>query len=155
MDLDYLIVDSPPGTGDEPLTVAQTIPDAKAFIVTTPQEVSLADVRKSINFCREVNMEILGLVENMGAFKCPHCGKVIEPFRARGGLLTAKRENVTFLGSLPFQSEVVRHADAGSMDLLDDSELPFVSAFQRVVDQVEQSLEGHIPSNAREKNEIA
>ena len=64
-DLDYLIIDSPPGTGDEPLTVAQTIPDAKALIVTTPQEISLADVRKSINFCRQVHMEILGLVENM------------------------------------------------------------------------------------------
>lgn len=64
-DLDYLIIDSPPGTGDEPLTVAQTIPNAKALIVTTPQEISLADVRKSINFCRQLCMEILGIVENM------------------------------------------------------------------------------------------
>ena len=63
--LDYMIIDSPPGTGDEPLTVAQTIPDVKALIVTTPQELSLADVRKSINFCPQVGMEILGLVENM------------------------------------------------------------------------------------------
>jgi len=74
------VIDSPPGTGDEPLTVAQTIPDAKALIVTTPQEVSLADVRKSINFCRQVKMEILGLVENMSGLKCPYCGKIIEVF---------------------------------------------------------------------------
>jgi len=67
-DLDYLVIDSPPGTGDEPLTIAQTIPEAKAIIVTTPQEVSLADVRKSISFCRHINMEILGLIENMGPF---------------------------------------------------------------------------------------
>jgi ATP-binding protein involved in chromosome partitioning len=72
MDLDYLIIDSPPGTGDEPLTVAQTIPDARALIITTPQEISLADVRKSINFCRQVKMEILGLVENMSGLQCPY-----------------------------------------------------------------------------------
>ena len=84
-DLDYLVIDSPPGTGDEPLTVAQTIPDAKALIVTTPQEVSLADVRKSINFCRQVNMAILGIVENMSGFICPHCGERTDLFKAHGG----------------------------------------------------------------------
>ena len=82
-DLDYLIIDSPPGTGDEPLTVAQTIPGAEALIVTTPQEVSLADVRKSISFCRQVNMKILGLVENMSGLNCPHCGKSIELFKTK------------------------------------------------------------------------
>ena len=76
-ELDFLIIDSPPGTGDEPLTIAQTISDAKAIIVTTPQEVSLADVRKSINFCKTVKMEIFGLVENMSGFECPHCGEAI------------------------------------------------------------------------------
>ena len=77
-DLDYLIIDSPPGTGDEPLTVAQTIPDAMALIVTTPQEISLADVRKSINFCRQVKMKIIGVVENMSGLQCPHCEKNID-----------------------------------------------------------------------------
>ena len=84
-DLDYLIIDSPPGTGDEPLTIAQTIPDAKALIVTTPQEISLADVRKSINFCRQVKMPILGLVENMSGLRCPHCGEIIDLFKVQGG----------------------------------------------------------------------
>ena len=74
-DLDYLVVDCPPGTGDEPMSVAQTIPDAKAVIVTTPQEISLADVRKSINFCQKINLEILGIVENMSGYHCPHCGQ--------------------------------------------------------------------------------
>ena len=84
-DLDYLVIDSPPGTGDEPLTVAQTIKDARAVIVTTPQEVSLADVRKSIDFCRQVNMPILGLVENMSGMVCPHCHEHIEFFKTGGG----------------------------------------------------------------------
>ena len=101
-DLDYMIIDSPPGTGDEPLTVAQTIPDAKAVIVTTPQEISLADVRKSINFCRQVKMEILGLVENMSGLKCPHCKKMIEIFKTRGGMLTAKKEGLRLLGITSF-----------------------------------------------------
>src|SRR4030042_994604 len=80
-EIDYLIIDSPPGTGDEPLTVAQTIPDAEALIVTTPQEISLADVRKSINFCRQVGMRILGVVENMSGYTCPHCGQELDLFK--------------------------------------------------------------------------
>ena len=83
-ELDFLIIDSPPGTGDEPLTVAQTISDARAIIVTTPQEVALADVRKSINFCKAVKMLIFGIIENMSGFACPMCGDMIHLF-GRGG----------------------------------------------------------------------
>jgi ATP-binding protein involved in chromosome partitioning len=135
-DLDYLIVDSPPGTGDEPLTVAQTIPDAKALIVTTPQEISLADVRKSINFCRQVNMDILGLVENMSGLMCPHCGKQIDLFGAHGGRVTAQRENLRLLGSIPLDPKVVEQADQGSIAFLGDDRLPFTEAFGKVVDEV-------------------
>jgi Mrp family chromosome partitioning ATPase/predicted Fe-Mo cluster-binding NifX family protein len=135
-DLDYLVIDSPPGTGDEPLTVAQTIPDAKALVVTTPQEISLADVRKSINFCRLVKMEILGIVENMSGLLCPHCGKEIELFGARGGELLALRENITLLGKLPLDPEVVRQGDAGRATGLLGAELPFTRAFKALVDQV-------------------
>jgi ATP-binding protein involved in chromosome partitioning len=134
--LDYLIVDSPPGTGDEPLTVAQTIPDAKALIVTTPQEISLADVRKSINFCRQVNMDILGLVENMSGLMCPHCGKQIDLFGAHGGRVTAQRENLRLLGSIPLDPKVVEQADQGSIAFLGDDRLPFTEAFGKVVDEV-------------------
>jgi len=135
-DLDYMIIDSPPGTGDEPLTVAQTIPDAKAVIVTTPQEISLADVRKSINFCRQVQMEILGLVENMSGLKCPHCGKTIDIFKTHGGILTAKKEGLRLLGSLPFEPAVVSMGDMGSMDLLDDGKILITREFNKIVDEV-------------------
>jgi ATP-binding protein involved in chromosome partitioning len=139
-DLDYLIVDSPPGTGDEPLTVAQTIPDAKALIVTTPQEISLADVRKSINFCRQVNMEILGLVENMSGLTCPHCGKQIDLFGANGGLITAQRENLRLLGTIPLDPKVVEQSDQGSIAFLGDDRLPFAEAFGKLVDEVLKSV---------------
>jgi len=135
-DLDFLVIDSPPGTGDEPLTVAQTIPGAKALIVTTPQEISLADVRKSINFCRQVNMEILGLVENMSGLTCPHCGKMIELFKTKGGMLTAKAEGLRLLGSLPLEPEVVQQGDLGGMALLDNDGLAFTREFNKIVDEI-------------------
>jgi len=135
-ELDYLIIDSPPGTGDEPLTIAQTIPDAKAVIVTTPQEISLADVRKSINFCRTVNMGILGIVENMSGLECPHCGKAIDLFSAHGGEIMAKKENLQLLASLPIDPEFVRKGDAGHLGSFDGEERPFVQEFSKMVDKV-------------------
>ena len=135
-DLDYLIIDSPPGTGDEPLTVAQTISDAKALIVTTPQEVSLADVRKSINFCRQVNMEILGLVENMSGLKCPHCGKMIDIFKTKGGKVTAEKEHLRLLATLPFEPEVVREGDIGTISMFDNEELFMTREFNKMVDEI-------------------
>jgi Mrp family chromosome partitioning ATPase len=135
-DLDYLIIDSPPGTGDEPLSVAQTISDAKALIVTTPQEVSLADVRKSINFCRQVNMQILGLVENMSGLKCPYCGKTIDIFKTKGGELTAEKERLRLLATLPFEPEVVREGDIGAVCLLDNKELSITQEFNKMVDKI-------------------
>jgi Mrp family chromosome partitioning ATPase len=135
-DLDYLVIDSPPGTGDEPLTVAQTIPDAKALIVTTPQEVSLADVRKSINFCRQVKMEILGLVENMSGLKCPYCGEIIDVFKTQGGQQTAIKENLRLLATLPLDLEVVKDGDAGDISLLDDKGLLITQEFNKMVDGI-------------------
>jgi Mrp family chromosome partitioning ATPase len=136
MNLDYLIIDSPPGTGDEPLTVAQTIPGAKALIVTTPQEVSLADVRKSINFCRQVKMEILGLVENMSGLKCPHCGEIIDVFKTRGGEATAKKENLRLLATLPLDIEVVKEGDRGDISLLGNKAYLITREFSKMVDKV-------------------
>ena len=135
-DLDYLIIDSPPGTGDEHLTVAQTISDAKALIVTTPQEISLADVRKSINFCRQVKMDILGLVENMSGLRCPYCGKIIDLFKTRGGTVTAKQENLRLLATLPFEPEVVKEGDAGEISLLDNDALPITQEFDKMVNEI-------------------
>jgi len=112
-ELDFLIIDSPPGTGDEPLTIAQTIKDVMAVIVTTPQEVSLADVRKSINFCKTVKMNIFGLIENMSGFTCPHCGKSVDLFGSGGGEKTAKDTGITFLGKIPFDQAMVECGDEG------------------------------------------
>jgi ATP-binding protein involved in chromosome partitioning len=135
-DLDYLIIDAPPGTGDEPLTVAQTITDAKAIIVTTPQEIALADVRKSINFCRQVKMEIRGLVENMSGYQCPHCGETIDLFGQGGGARTAKEMNVPFLGAIPIDPNVVRLSDVGKSILDQDPDAPVSRAFYAVADQL-------------------
>lgn len=111
--LDYLLIDCPPGTGDEPLTVAQTIRDAKAIIVTTPQEISLADVRKSISFCNSMYLDIFGIVENMSGFDCPHCGKSIELFGSGGGKKTANNSRNRFLGNIPFDMRMVVCSDNG------------------------------------------
>lgn len=111
--LDFLIIDSPPGTGDEPLTVAQIISDAKSIVVTTPQEVSLADVRKSISFCRTVNMEIFGIIENMSGLVCPHCDETIDLFGAGGGERMAKSMGIDFLGRIPIDPNMVKCGDAG------------------------------------------
>ncbi len=135
-DLDYLIIDSPPGTGDEPLTVAQTIPDAKALIVTTPQEISLADVRKSINFCRQVKMNILGIVENMSGLVCPHCGTALDLFKSHGGETMAKKENLAFLARLPLEPEVVKQADEGMLSKLENDALPFTQEFNKLAEKV-------------------
>ena len=152
-DLDYMIIDSPPGTGDEPLTVAQTIPDAKALIVTTPQEISLADVRKSINFCRQVNMEILGLVENMSGLTCPHCGKTIDIFKTKGGMLTAKKEGVRLLGTLPLEPEVVSNGDIGSMRVLENDDFLITREFNKIVDEIvklSRTETAHVPDPKKE-----
>jgi len=111
--LDFLIIDSPPGTGDEPLTVAQTVTDCHAVIVTTPQEIALADVRKSIQFCRQVNMPITGIIENMSGFICSTCGCRHEIFKSGGGEKTASDWNLPFLGRLPIDPGIVTAGDAG------------------------------------------
>jgi ATP-binding protein involved in chromosome partitioning len=135
-DLDFLVIDSPPGTGDEPLTVAQTITDARAIIVTTPQEVALADVRKSINFCKTVNMEIFGLIENMSGFSCPHCGEMITLFGSGGGKKTADQMGIKFLGSIPFDPKMVVCGDTGACYQEVHSESAVTRAFAAVVEKL-------------------
>ena len=136
-DLDYLIVDSPPGTGDEPLTVAQTIPDAEVLIVTTPQEISLADVRKSINFCRQVNMKIKGMVENMSGFVCPHCGKTVCIFGSGGGTRMAEQMDVPFLGEIPLDAKMVELGDKGRLDILMEAdELDVNKAYEQILKKI-------------------
>jgi Mrp family chromosome partitioning ATPase len=139
-DLDFLIIDAPPGTGDEPLTVVQTIPDALGVIVTTPQEVALADIRKSISFCKTVKLKTLGIVENMSGFSCPHCGESIDLFMNGGGERTAKQFGLPFLGSIPFDTGVVVSGDQGTPIMFQDKETPFTKAFSTVVDNITKQL---------------
>ena len=113
-DLDYLIVDSPPGTGDEPLSVCQTLEGADgAVIVTTPQKVAAVDVRKSISFCRQMNLPVLGVIENMNGFVCPKCGELTSVFQSGGGRLMADDMGVTFLGSVPIDPQIAEAGDSG------------------------------------------
>ena len=119
-DLDFLIVDSPPGTGDEPLSACQLIPDVSgAVIVTTPQDVSILDARKSVFFARQLKIPVLGIIENMSGFVCPHCGKETPIFKKGGGEKAAKDLGVPFLGRIPFEPDLVDMADRG---------LPFVKS---------------------------
>lgn len=135
-DLDYLIVDAPPGTGDEPLTVAQLIKDAKAIIVTTPQEVALADVRKSINFCRTVKLDILGLIENMSGYTCPHCGQSVDIFGTGGGERTALQAGLKLLGRIPFDPKLVACGDAGISFRKQYADAPATGVFDDIAEQI-------------------
>jgi Mrp family chromosome partitioning ATPase/predicted Fe-Mo cluster-binding NifX family protein len=134
--LDFLIIDSPPGTGDEPLTIAQTIPDAQAIIVTTPQDISLADVRKSINFCRQVNMGILGIIENMSGFTCPHCGQETALFKKDGGRRMAISTGHPFLGSVPLDAGFMEKGDRGEAYLLHDPAPAIATALNTILDNL-------------------
>ncbi|MCF8033222.1 MAG: Mrp/NBP35 family ATP-binding protein [Desulfarculaceae bacterium] len=113
--LDYLVIDAPPGTGDEPLTVAQEVKDARAVLVTSPQEIALADLRKSLDFCVQVELPILGLVENMAGLTCPHCGGEIDLLGHGGGAATAQRFSLEVLGSLPWDPKMRAAADSGKL----------------------------------------
>ncbi len=152
-DLDYLVIDSPPGTGDEPLTVAQTIPDARAIIVTTPQDVSLRDVRKSINFCRQVNMKILGLIENMSGLICPHCNTRIDLFKAGGGEKTAHEMDLAFLGKIPIIPDIVQACDNGipSIQASDTVKESFNPILEAIAQQSQSVTEEQTDTGARSR----
>jgi len=113
-ELDYLVIDSPPGTGDEPLSICQMIDNTDgAIIVTTPQEIALADVRRSVNFCRRLHLPVLGVIENMSGFICPHCGQTTDIFKTVGGRRMAEEMHVPFLGTIPMDPQVVQACDNG------------------------------------------
>lgn len=132
--LDVLVIDSPPGTGDEPLTVAQFIPDCGAIVVTTPQGVALADVRKSLNFCRQVGMDVVGIIENMSGYVCPQCGHHADIFKSGGGEALAREFNVPFLGRMPIDPLVVAAGDDGVSAL--DRSVAMKAAMTEIVDNI-------------------
>lgn len=135
--LDYLIIDAPPGTGDEPLSVAQLIGQpAQAVLVTTPQDLAIADVRRSVSFCERVALPVAGIVENMSGLACPHCGKIVELFKTGGGQSLAKEMGVPFLGRIPIDPQIVACGDAGTPYIHRFAESPAGEAFRAVVDQI-------------------
>ena len=136
-DLDYLVVDCPPGTGDEPLGVCQTMQgDLKALVVTTPQEVAAADVRRSLDFCGQLQLPVIGVVENMSGFVCPHCGEVTYIFKQGGGEKLAKDAGVPFLGRIPLDPTVGELGDSGRPLVDEAPESPAAKAFDAVVEAV-------------------
>ena len=136
--LDYLIVDLPPGTGDEPLSIAQIIPNSDgAIIVTTPQDIALVSVRKSINFVKKMNMPIIGIIENMSGFNCPHCGKSSEIFKTGGGLKASKDFNVPFLGKVPLDSKIVETGDSGEPFVIKNKNSDAAKKFLEIVGNIE------------------
>ncbi|MHC1611233.1 MAG: P-loop NTPase [Candidatus Methanospirareceae archaeon] len=141
-ELDYLVVDLPPGTGDEPLSVAQLIKEVDGtIIVTTPQDLALLDSRKAVNFSGVLKIPVIGIVENMSGFVCPHCGREVNIFKYGGGERAAGELGVPFLGRVPFDPEMVEAADSG---------IPFViqeksrvkEAFEQIVEGVRAFVEG-------------
>jgi Mrp family chromosome partitioning ATPase len=123
-DLDFLVVDCPPGTGDEPLSIVQLLSEPKrAVIVTAPQEVSLAAVRRSIKFCRTLQVPIHGIIENMSGYFCPYCHKTSEPFQSDAVLDIARRERISLLGKIPLMPEVCFSGDRGTPIALEKKSL--------------------------------
>lgn len=143
-ELDYLIIDSPPGTGDEPLTVAQDFPGSKSIIVTTPQAVSILDVRKSITFCKHVSMPILGLIENMSGFICPYCGKCTELFGSGRGKEAAADMDVRYLGAIPLDPGISDAGDSGNPYIVSQPKSDIAESFRQIVDSLleENNIQG-------------
>ena len=144
-DLDYLVVDLPPGTGDEALTIAQLAPNiAGAVIVTTPQEVAILDSSKAVEFVKKLEIPVLGIVENMSGFVCPHCGEEIDIFGKGGGEAEAQELGVPFLGAIPLDPEMRKAADGGRPFIIRRSgnDSPTWKSIDAVMEALVRQVEG-------------
>ena len=136
-ELDYLVVDCPPGTGDEPLTIVQMLGEGTgAVLVTTPQKVALVDVRKSVTFCRKMKLPVLGLIENMSGFVCPHCNKVTDIFKKGGGQQMAADMTVPFLGQIPMDPRMVESGDNGKPVVEAYPDSPTAAILQQITQEL-------------------
>ncbi len=145
--LDYLILDLPPGTGDTQLTLAQSFPLSGAVIVTTPQDVSLKIARRGLRMFEKVNVRILGIIENMSTFTCPHCGKGTDVFSRGGGERMSRELGVPFLGAIPLDAEIVIGGDEGHPIVLEKPNSVAAKAYLAIATELADQLEGH-PSAA-------
>lgn len=140
--LDYLVIDSPPGTGDEPLSVAQLVGQAAgAILVTTPQDLALADVRRSVSFCEKVSLPVIGIIENMSGLICPHCGQQIELFKTGGGEQLADEVQVPFLGRIPIDPQIVSCGDSGVPYVQRFATSPAAKSFAEAVRRITAAAE--------------
>lgn len=138
-ELDFLIIDLPPGTGDEPLSIGQSLSkNDGAVIVTTPQEVAMADVRKSINFCFKLGLPILGIIENMSGFICPKCNEISYIFGTNGGESLSKQFNIPLLGKIPLDPTIVTACDNGLPYINNYTEHKTTKIFNQIVDAILQ-----------------
>lgn len=140
-ELDYLFIDLPPGTGDEPLTVMQLIPEMNGVvIVTMPSEVSEAIVKKSVTFAKQVGVPIIGIIENLSGYVCPGCGKKIDIFRSGGGKRIAQDLAVPYLGKIPIDPKICENSDNGTPFIAANPNQPTAKAFTKIVKKMEQFL---------------
>jgi ATP-binding protein involved in chromosome partitioning len=140
-DLDILLIDLPPGTGDEPLSIAQLLPEMDGVvIVTIPSKVSQVVVKKSITFARQLGMPIIGIIENMSGFTCPHCGKKSDIFESGGGRKIAEELNIAFLGSIPIDQEICEDADRGEPFIVEHPNSVASKSFMEIVRKIEDFL---------------
>ena len=141
-DLDYLIIDAPPGTGDEPLSVCQQLPGlAGGVVVTTGQDVALLDSKKAVNFLKQLGVRVLGIVENMTDFPCPHCGKHVNLFKTGGGEKAAKELDVPFLGRIPFDPDMLEAGDNGLLFVETKKDSPAARALASAIEKAVNGLE--------------
>jgi Mrp family chromosome partitioning ATPase/predicted Fe-Mo cluster-binding NifX family protein len=153
-DLDVLVIDSPPGTGDELLSVCQLIPDAAgAVVVTTPQEVAAADVRKSINFCQKLGLPVIGIIENMSGFVCPKCGEITEIFVPGGGARIAEQYGLRLLGRIPIDPAIGRSGDEGTPFMHRFADSATAAAFQPILEPIFAMLGDEPESNTSTQGE--
>ncbi|MEM2870456.1 MAG: Mrp/NBP35 family ATP-binding protein [Thermoplasmata archaeon] len=154
-ELDYLIIDLPPGTGDEPLSIAQLLPGPDgALIVTTPQDVALLSVRKSINFARALNLPVIGLIENMSGLTCPHCGKRVDVFKTGGGMRACMDLTVPFLGCIPLDPMITDTGDAGRPFVTESMSSPTAKAFEEIARKVEELVGGAQKEEGGEEGKV-
>jgi len=140
-EMDFLIIDFPPGTGDEILTAMQILPKLDgSIIVTTPQDVALLDSRKAVMMSKKLNVPVLGIIENMSGFVCPHCGKITYIFGKDGGKNAAKELNVDFLGALPLDIRVRELSDAGRPFIVEYPDAEVSKAFMAIVEKIIQKV---------------
>ncbi len=139
-ELDYLLVDLPPGTGDAPLSLSQLVPVAGVVIVTTPQDVALQDVVKGIGMFERLQVPIIGVIENMSYFCCPHCNGTTEIFGQGGGQRLSEKYNLPFLGRIPLDVRVREAGDRGLPVVLSAPESPLAAAFRAAAEQVAASV---------------